>query len=125
MRRIFTRDTLKRSMRWIVIVLIACTFFYFWGNYRKVAIDMTLRPELPGDVAISLDMTIVDSEGNAAATFSAIQHEGRLIEHHLDLRPGNYQMRGIATTRSGQSILLRKDIVIPEEDAAMEIYLRP
>lgn len=125
MRRIFTRDSLKRSIRPILIILIACVFFYFWGNYRKVSVDMTLRPEIPNDVPIRLEMTVYDADGDVAASFAAIQHEGLLTHQHLDLRPGNYQLRGIAATRSGKNVILQKEIVVPDDDASMEIFLRP
>ena len=125
MRRIFTRDTLKRSIRPIIVILLVCACMYFWSSYRKVAIDMTLRPELPGDVAIRLDMTVYNNDGDVAATFASIQHEGHLTRQRLALRPGNYKIRGIAATRSGKNVILQKDIIIPDEDASMEIFLRP
>ncbi|MBQ9815925.1 MAG: hypothetical protein IJM59_00440 [Proteobacteria bacterium] len=122
---IFTRESLKQSIKPIIIVLMICALIYFWGNYRKVNVDLTLRPDLPlSEKPEKLDMTVFkDGTEDVAATFSIQMAADRLAVMHLSLQPGTYYMRGIITTTAGTHIVTQT-LVVPNDDASIEIYLR-
>ena len=123
--KLFTRETLKHSIKPIIIVFIACALVWFWGNYRKVSVELTLRPDIgSAEVPVKMDMTMYQGEDEVAATFSLPLSSDRLAIHHLNVRPGNYMLRGIITTKDGQTHIVTQTFVVPEEDAAIEVYLR-
>ena len=123
--KLFTRETLKHSIKPIIIVIIACTLVWYWGNYRKVSVELTLRPDLKNaEAPVRLDMTVYRGDNDVAATFATPLASDRLAVQHLDLRPGNYMLRGIITTQSGKTHIVSKNIIIPEENASIEVYLR-
>ena len=126
MRKIFTKETLKHSITPILIVILACAFVFFWGRYRKVSIELTLRPviEAVDDTPQKLDLTLIDSDENAEASISQPVYPDRLIDQHLNLRPGNYRIRGIVTMKSGKTHIVEQDIIVPQNDASIEVYLR-
>ena len=123
--KLFTRETLKHSIKPIIIVFIACTLVWYWGNYRKVSVELTLRPDIgSAETPVRLDMTVYRGENDVAATFSAPLASDRLATHHLDVRPGHYMLRGIVTTDAGNTHIVTQTIVVPDENASIEVFLR-
>ena len=124
--KLFTRETLKHSIKPIIIVLLACALVWYWGNYRKVSVELTLRPDIGATAnPVRLDMTMYRGENDVAATFSLPLSSDRLAIHHMDVRPGQYLLRGIITTDAGKTHIVSQNIVIPDDNAAIEVYLRP
>ena len=64
-----------------------------------------------------------DGTEDVAATFSIQMAADRLAVMHLSLQPGTYYMRGIITTTAGTHIVTQT-LVVPNDDASIEIYLR-
>ena len=123
--KLFTRETLKHSIKPIIIVFLACALVWFWGNYRKVSVELTLRPDIgSSETPEKMDMTMYRGEDDVAATFSLPLSADRLAIHHLSVRPGNYMLRGIITTKEGHTHIVTQSFIVPEDDAAIEIYLR-
>ncbi len=123
--KLFTRETLKHSIKPIIIMLIACAMVWYWGHYHKVSVELTLRPDIgSAEVPVKMDMTMYRGEDEVAATFSLPLSADRLAIHHLNVRPGNYTLRGIITTDAGHTHIVTQTFVVPEDDAAIELYLR-
>ena len=123
---IFTRESLKHSIKPIVFVLFACALVFFWGRYRKVSIDLTLLPaiEVPNDAPQKLELTIYDEDEDVAASISQPVSPTSLATQHIRLRPGNHHIRGIVVMKSGQTHIVEQMIVVPNDDASMDVYLR-
>ena len=127
MRQIFTKDTLKHSVKPILIILLACAFVFYWGRYRKVSINMTLRPDVEavgGDEPQKLDLSLYDSTESLSASITQNISSRELSSVQLNLRPGNYTMRGTITLTSGKTRIVEQYITVPDNDASMEIFLR-
>lgn len=123
---IFSKESLKRSIKPIIVVVLVCLFMWIWGNTRKVDIALTLLPNIHGQEKPSkIDMTVYeDGTENVAATFSVQVANGYSAAERLKMRPGTYMMRGIVSTPSGQTHIVTQTIVVPEDDAEIEIHLR-
>ena len=123
--KLFTRETLKHSIKPIIIVFIACTLVWYWGNYRKVSVELTLRPDIGStEIPVRLDMTVYRGDDDVAAIFNTPLSSDRLATQHLEVRPGNYMLRGIITTQTGQTHIVTQTIIVPDENASIEVYLR-
>ena len=102
---IFTKDTLKRSLKPIIFMLAVCAIVWFWGNYRKVSVDLYLKPVIQGtDKPVRMDMT--------------------MAQQRLDLRPGQYLIRGIITSDKGKTHVVKQYMNVPEDNATIELFLR-
>lgn len=124
--KLFTRETLKHSIKPIIIVVLACALVWYWGNYRKVSVELTLRPDIGATAnPVRLDMTMYRGESDVAATFSLPMASDRLAIHHIEVRPGQYLLRGIITTDAGKTHIVSQTIVVPDDNAAIDVYLRP
>lgn len=124
---IFTKETLKRSLKPIIFMLAVCAIVWFWGNYRKVSIDLYLKPVIQGtDKPVRMDMTIVDAEDDTdvAASFSQPLASDRMAQQRLDLRPGQYLIRGIITSDKGKTHVVKQYMNVPEDNATIELFLR-
>lgn len=125
MRKFFTPQTLKRSFKPSIFVALVCMLVWYWGENREVDIDLRLLPEARTNVELTqLDLSIFDSSDKERATVSkSLSSERRVAAQHVSLRPGRYSMRGIVTTVSG-NFIVEQDIVVPSDDATMEVFLR-
>ena len=124
---LFSRETLKYSIRPIVFIVLVCLVVMMWGRHRTVDVTLSLRPEIQGhESGVRLDMTVYrgETESDVAADFSVPLAADRIATQRLSLHPGIYEMRGIVTTQSGQTHIVRQTIVVPEDDASIELYLR-
>lgn len=123
---IFTKESLKHSIKPIVFVLLACALVFFWGRYRKVSVELTLRPaiEIYNDSPEKLDVTIYDEDGAVSATISQPVSDSRLFTQQLNMHPGNHHIRGTVTMKSGQRYIVEQIIVVPEDNASIEVFLR-
>ena len=127
--KLFTRETLKHSIKPIIIVFIVCVFVWYWGNYRKTSIDLTMRTEItdyqnPGDKPQHLALSIYDQNQKVAADISQQLSSYGVSSQHIRLRPGTYQMRGIVTMQSGKTHIVQQTMIVPDDDAIIDIYLR-
>ena len=127
--KIFTRETLKRSLKPIIIVLMVCAFVWYWGNYRKVSVDLTMRTEItdaqnPGDIPKHLDLTIYNQNQKVATTINQPLSQFGVASQHISLPTGTYHARGIVTMASGQTHIVEQMLVVPEDSAIIDIYLR-
>lgn len=123
---IFTRESLKYSIKPVIVIILVCLFVWMWGSHRKVDISLTLRPEISGSEQPSkIDMTMYkDGTDDVEASFSTQIASDRLAVQQLSLHPGTYFMRGIVSTTSGKTHIVTQTIVVPEDNASIEIYLR-
>ncbi len=123
---IFTRESLKKSIKPIIVVVLVCLFVWIWGNNRKVDVTLTMRPVIQGsEKPVRIDMTVYeDGTENVAATFSQNFSVHTLPVEKMSIRPGIYMMRGIVSTDSGKTHIVTQTIVVPDDDAEIEIYLR-
>ena len=123
---IFTRESLKHSIKPVIIIVLICLFVWIWGNHHKVDVALTMRPEILGSEQPShIDMTIFeDGTENVAASFSQNIQSGSLPVQNLNLAPGNYFMRGIVSTQSGKTHIVTQTIVVPDDSASIEVFLR-
>lgn len=123
---IFTKESLKRSLKPIIIVVMVCLFVWIWGSNRTVDIALTLRPEIQStEKPAKLDMTVYeDGTENVAATFSVQFTNGYSAAERLKMRPGTYMMRGIVSMPSGKTHIVTQTIVVPDENADIELFLR-
>ena len=126
MRKIFTKETLKRSITPILIVLMACAFVFFWGRYRKVTVDLTFQPELEmkEDAPQNLDVQLIDGDGDLAATVFQQISSGQAPRQNVDLRPGTYRIRGKMTMKSAEIQIIEHDFFVPDNNAAITVYIR-
>ena len=127
--KLFTRETLKHSLKPIIIILFVCALVWYWGNYRKVSIDLTMRTEItdsqhPGDIPQHLDLTVYNQEKKVAATIALPLSQFGVASQHISLKSGIYEARGIVTMRSGQTHIVEQTLVVPEDNAVIDIYLR-
>lgn len=125
MRKIFTQETLKRSFKPSVFVALVCMLVWFWGENRKVDIDLRLLPEARANVELKqIDLAIYDSKDKEQLKVSQVlSADRRVAAHQISLRPGNYSMRGTVTTSSGH-FDVEQVIVVPSDDATMDVFLR-
>ena len=123
---IFTKESLYHSIKPIIFVLIACAIVFFWGRYRKVSIALTLHPviEIPNDHPEKLDLTIYNADDKVAATIMQSVSQTGPSTQHLQMHPGNHHIRGTVTMASGDKHIVEQDIVVPDDNASMEVYLR-
>ncbi|MBQ9395772.1 MAG: hypothetical protein IJU23_09705 [Proteobacteria bacterium] len=123
---VFSKESLKHSIRPVIIVVLVCLLVWMWGNNRKVDVSLTLRPEIRGsEQPTRIDMTVYkDGTEDVEATFSTQIASDRLAVQQLSMRPGTYFMRGIVSTPSGNTHIVTQTIVVPEDNASIEIYLR-
>ena len=124
MRKIFTQDTLKHSIKPIIIILLVCTLVWYWGRYHTVTVDLTMHTDIHSTDSISkLDITIIDKDDEPVATLSQVT-SSPIVDHRFDLHPGEYLIRGIVTTTTGSTHIVTQTIIVPEDSASIEIYLR-
>ncbi len=124
--KLLNRETLSRGLKPAIFVLLICIFVWFWGNTRKVTVEMTLRPQVESlENPVQLDVTVYE-EGteNVVATFSTQMSSNHLPVHTLSMKPGNYMMRGILTMNSGTTHIVKQNIIVPNDSSSIEIYLR-
>ena len=127
--KLFTRETLKHSIKPIIIIFVACMLVWYWGNYRKVSIDLTLhaeitQPQTPSDKPQQLILTVYDAKQNVAATIQQPTSPHGSASQHISLAPGNYMLRGSVTMTSGASHTVEQSLTVPNENAAVDLYLR-
>ncbi len=127
--KLFTRETLKHSLKPIIIILFVCALVWYWGNYRKVSVDLTMRTEItdyqnPGDIPQHLDLTIYNQNKKVVATIGLPLSQFGVASQHISLKSGIYQARGIVSMRSGQTHMVEQTLVVPEDNAVIDIYLR-
>ena len=127
--KLFTRETLKHSLKPIIIILFVCALVWYWGNYRKVSVDLTMRTEItdyqhPNDIPQHLDLTIYNQNKKVVATIGLPLSQFGVASQHISLKSGIYQARGIVSMRSGQTHMVEQTLVVPEDNAVIDIYLR-
>ena len=127
--KLFTRETLKHSIKPIIIILLVCMLVWYWGKYRKVSIDLTLHAEIaqsenPADKPQQLILTVYDDKQNVAATIQQPTSPHGSASQHISLAPGSYTLRGSVTMISGASHTVEQTLTVPNENAAVDLYLR-
>lgn len=123
---IFSKSSLKQSIRPIIAVVLISLIVFIWGRHRTVNVDLTLLPDISiTETGTKLDMTVYrgETDSDAAASFS-VPMTNRQARHRLSLAPGTYYMRGIVTTDAGKTHIVKQTIVIPQDDASIELFLR-
>lgn len=125
--KIFTRESLTHSIKPIIIVVFACMFVFYWGKYRKVSIDLTMRPtiQVVDDSPTKIDVTLYDKDGNFAASMLKQVSDSTLATQHINLHPGMYTIRGDITMKTGKTHPVEQTFIVPDNDASIEVYLRP
>lgn len=123
----FSKETLKHSIKPIILVFAVCVLVWFWGNYRTVTVDLYLKPAIQGtERPVRMDLTVIEEEDESEvlASFSQPLASDRLAQRRLDLRPGRYIIRGIVTTETGATHTVKQYLHVPEDDATIELFLR-
>ena len=125
MRSIFTAETLKHSAKPILMVLLVCALVWFWGRYRKVDVDLVFRTAIHGEaIPRQLEVSIYNVDQRHVASLSKTMVPSVLPEHRLSPPPGEYTLRGVVVTDDGARHSVEQRIVIPEDDASIELVLR-
>jgi len=108
------------------IILGICLLMWLWGNHRKVDIDLLLAIQLDGVQAPRhLALTIYDSEQSPALELDlTLAPTTATASRRISLRPGHYTLRGIVTDTGGQNHIVQQTILVPDQNATMEIFLR-
>ena len=122
---IFTKESLKQSIKPIVIVLLVCAAVFFWGRYRKVSVELTLLPAIEsGENAQQLDVTIFDDEDAVNATIFRRMDGASSATQHMELRPGPHFIRGTLILQSGRTVVVEQSFDVPNDNAEINLYLR-
>jgi len=108
------------------IILGICLLMWLWGNHRKVDIDLMLAIQLDGVQAPQhLVLTLYDSKQSPALELDlALSPAAATASRRISLRPGHYSLRGIVTDASGQNHIVQQTILVPDQSATMEVFLR-
>lgn len=124
---VFTKETLKHSLKPIIFMLAVCAIVWFWGNYRKVSVDLYLRPSIQGPdkpVRLTARIARTDDTSKTVVTFEQPLASDRMAQQRLDLRPGEYIIQGHITSEKGNIHHVKQRLNVPEDDATIELFLR-
>ena len=122
---IFTKESLKQSIKPIIIVILVCAAVFFWGRYRKVSVELTLLPAIEsGEQAQQLDVTIFDEENAVNATVFRRMDGAGSATQHMELRPGPHFIRGSLVLQSGRTVVIEQSFEVPNDNAEIDLYLR-
>lgn len=126
-RNIMTKESLSRSLRTIIFVLCVCALVYYWGQTRKVTVSLTLRPEISAPAEpVWVDVSIRDAESQKThATVSAAVNAQSLTRQMVQLRPGIYEVVGQIKDKGGVLHDVRQKLIIPNDSAEIDLFLRP
>ena len=122
-----TKESLGRSLRPIIFVLLVCAAVYFWGQMRKVPVSLTLRPEISApSEPVWVDISIRDTDNQKTqATVSAAVGAQSLTRQMIQLRPGVYEAVGQIKDKTGAFHDVRQTFVVPNDSAEIDLFLRP
>lgn len=122
-----TKESLIRSLRTIVFVLCICALVYYWGQTRKVSVSLTLRPEISTPAEpVWVDFSIRDAESQKThATVSAAVNAQSLTQQMVQLRPGIYEVVGQIKDKDGALHNVRQNLIVPNDSAEIDLFLRP
>lgn len=115
----------RPRIKQIAVVLLICAAVYFWGRYRTVDVEMVFHPEtVSGEAVKMVDVTVLERDGGVAAVLKFPVEAGQLPVRRISLRPGVYQIRGAVNDAAGRARYVEQGIVVPADDATIDLYLR-